>query len=228
MTTALVTGAERGIGAALCAEFRARGMRVIAACFEAAQSGSQDPAVRIETGVDITSATAVAGLAARLAGERIDILVHNAGVQHSSELGGLDFEGLRHEYEVNALGPLRLTEALLPLLHNRAKIALITSRVGSLGENQAGGLFGYRMSKAAANMLGICLARALQTRGIAVLCLHPGSVRTQMTRALGDSNVVGQFVDPPVAARGLADRIEELTLATTASFRHANGDPLPW
>src|SRR5262249_41382752 len=84
---------------------------------------------------------------------------------------GFDFAKLRLEYEVNALGPLRVTEALLPFLAEGSKVAIITSRVGSLGENFAGGLYGYRMSKAAANMAGICLARDLVKRGVAVICL---------------------------------------------------------
>jgi NAD(P)-dependent dehydrogenase (short-subunit alcohol dehydrogenase family) len=83
------------------------------------------------------------------------------------------------------------------------------------------------MSKAAANMAGICLARDLVKRGIAVICLHPGTVRTEMTRGLA-GGVGGSFVEPAEAAKGLVTRIEELTLQTTGTFRHANGETLPW
>jgi NAD(P)-dependent dehydrogenase (short-subunit alcohol dehydrogenase family) len=100
--------------------------------------------------------------------------------------------------------------------------------VGSLSENHSGGLYGYRISKAAANMAGINLAHDLRSRGIAVVCLHPGSVRTQMTAGLADQATVGALVEPAVAARGLIARIDELTLETSGTFRHANGETLPW
>jgi NAD(P)-dependent dehydrogenase (short-subunit alcohol dehydrogenase family) len=226
MKTFLVTGADRGIGEALCLELQARGEHVIAACL-GDSSTLRSCGVRVEPGIDVTSDTAVAALAGRLRDERIDVLVHNAGVVHGGELGSFDFAKLRHEYEVNALGPLRVTQALLGRLGPGSKVAIITSRVGSLAENFAGGLYGYRMSKAAANMLGICLARDLAKRGIAVICLHPGSVRTEMTRGLA-GGVVGDLVEPADAARGLLACIEELTIETTGTFRHANGEMLPW
>ncbi len=84
------------------------------------------------------------------------------------------------------------------------------------------------MSKAAANMAGLCLAHELKPAGIAVICLHPGTVRTEMTRALTDTRLAGQLVEPEQAASGLVDRIDELTLETTGTFRHANGETLPW
>ena len=226
MKTFLVTGSDRGIGEALCREIHARGERVIAACLDDSKA-LRDHGMWVEPAVDVTSDAAIRGLAERLAGIRLDVLISNAGVVEPSELGRLDFAKLRREYEVNAFGPLRVTQALLPCLDEGSKVAIITSRVGSLGENLSGGLYGYRMSKAAANMAGICLARDLAKRGIAVICLHPGSVRTEMTRGL-TGGVAGPFVDPPQAAKGLLARIDELTLETTGTFRHANGETLPW
>jgi NAD(P)-dependent dehydrogenase (short-subunit alcohol dehydrogenase family) len=226
MKTFLVTGSDRGIGEALCREIHTRGERVIAACLDDSTT-LRELGVWVEPAVDVTSDAALRGLADRLAGVRLDVLVSNAGVVDPCELGRLDFAKLRREYEVNALGQLRVTEALLPCLGDGSKVAIITSRVGSLGENLLGGLYGYRMSKAAANMAGICLARDLVKRGIAVICLHPGTVRTEMTRGLTGA-LAGVFVDPPQAAKGLLARIDELTLETTGTFRHANGETLPW
>ena len=227
MATWLITGADRGIGEAMCRHLCARGEAVIAACL------GDSPALRergidVVSGVDVCGDAAVAKLVSHLSGSRIDVLVNNAGFVQQAPLGRFDFAAMQKEYEVNALGPLRVTQALLPLLANGSKVGIVTSRVGSLGENRSGGLYGYRMSKAAANMAGLNLARDLQARGIAVICLHPGSVRTEMTRGLTDSATVGTLVDPEVAARGLIARLDELTLEHTGSFRHANGESLPW
>lgn len=225
--TVLVTGADRGIGAALCAQAAARGDRAIGSCFGDGET-LRAQGVEAIGGIDVASRAAVSKLVERLAGARIDVLIHNAGVVRESKLGRFDFEGFIKEYEVNALAPLRVTEALLPNLGEGSKIGIITSRVGSLGENSSGGLYGYRMSKAAANMAGMCLAIELKARGIAVMSLHPGTVLTDMTRSLGDTTTMGAAIEPAVAAQGLWARIEELTLETSGSFRHANGATLPW
>ncbi|HJY83197.1 MAG TPA: SDR family NAD(P)-dependent oxidoreductase, partial [Candidatus Binatia bacterium] len=137
--------------------------------------------------------------------------------------GALDFADLRRQFEINALGPLRVTEALLPYLGPGSKVAIITSWVGSLTDNTSGGLYGYRMSKAAANMAGVSLAHDLKGRGIAVILLHPGMVRTELTKGME-----GVFMEPEEAAQGLLARIDELTLESRGSFRHANGAVLPW
>ena len=227
MPTVLVTGADRGIGEALCLQLQARGDQVIAACLDDAPA-LRERGIEVASGIDVTSAVAVAKLAQLVGARRIDTLIHNAGLVIEGPLGNFDFDALQREYAVNALGPLRVTQALLPMLGSGSKIAVITSRVGSLGENRSGGLYGYRMSKAAANMAGLNLARDLAPRGIAVVCLHPGSVRTQMTRGLSDQATVGLLVDPDTSARGLIARIDELALDNTGGFRHANGETLPW
>lgn len=227
MATWLMTGADRGIGAAMCTQLAARGEKVIAACLVDSPE-LRARSIEIAAGVDVTSDRAVAGLVEQLAGRRIDVLVHNAGLVIERALGSFDFDAFHREYAVNTLGPLRVTQALLPLMEAGGKIGLVTSRVGSLGENRSGGLYGYRMSKAAANMAGLNLSHDLKSRGIAVICLHPGSVRTQMTAGLTDAATVGMLVDPDIAAHGLIARLDELTLETTGRFRHANGEVLPW
>lgn len=222
MGTFLVTGADRGIGQALCVQLQSRGERVIAACLGDSPF-LERLGVQVERNIDVTSDAAVKGLATRLQGTPLDVLLSNAGVLRDGGLGELDFVDLRRQFEINALGPLRVTEALLPCLGPGSKVAIITSRVGSLTDNSSGGLYGYRMSKAAANMAGVSLAHDLKERGIAVLLLHPGMVRTELTKGMA-----GEFIEPEEAARGLLTRIDELTLETTGSFRHANGDVLPW
>jgi NAD(P)-dependent dehydrogenase (short-subunit alcohol dehydrogenase family) len=218
--TTLVTGANRGIGLALCRQLRDRGHQVIAACRRA--SGElRALGVRVEEGVDVASDEAVAALAGRLGDVRLDLLIHNAGVLESNRLDDLDLGSVRRQFEVNALGPLRLTRALLGHLAGGAKIAIVTSRMGSIGDNTSGGAYGYRMSKAAVNMAGVSLARDLAPRGISVAILHPGYVRTDMTGQHGN-------VDPEESARGLLARIDELTPETSGGFWHASGERLPW
>jgi NAD(P)-dependent dehydrogenase (short-subunit alcohol dehydrogenase family) len=226
MSTWLVTGADRGIGAAICALLAARGDSAIAACLEDAPAPR--PGVEPIGGIDVTSDAAMRELRRRVAGRRIDVLVHNAGLVVESPFGALDYASLQRMFAVNALGALRVTEALLPSLGPGGRIGLVTSRVGSLAENGSGGLYGYRLSKAAANMAGINLAHELKGRGIAVICLHPGSVRTQMTQGLADQATVGGLVEPEEAAAGLIARLDELSIATTGTFRHAKGQALPW
>lgn len=228
MATWLVTGADRGIGASICEQIGARGDKALAACLVDAPELRGKPGVEILTGVDVTSSESIRTLVRQVGDRRIDVLVNNAGLVIERKLGEFDYDAFHREYAVNALGPLRVVEALLPRMGAGGKIGIVTSRVGSLSENGSGGLYGYRLSKAAANMAGINLAHELKPRGIAVVCLHPGSVRTQMTAGLADQATVGMLVDPATAAKGLIARLDELSLEATGTFRHANGQTLPW
>jgi NAD(P)-dependent dehydrogenase (short-subunit alcohol dehydrogenase family) len=220
MGTALITGANRGIGLELCRQLAARGDDVIAAC-RAANDELRGLGLRIEEGLEVTERDAVAALARRLEGARIDVLVNNAGILTRESLDDLDFDRMRRQFEVNSLGPLRLTHALLPNLGQGSKVAIITSRMGSIDDNTSGGRYGYRMSKAAVNIAGVSLAHDLKPRGIAVTILHPGFVRTEMTGNQG-------LIDAPESAAGLIARIDELTLESSGGFWHENGERLPW
>ena len=219
MKTFLVTGAGRGIGLELCRQLGQAGHRVIAVC-RTPSDELRGLGGRIIDGVEVTDDAAVARLAAGISGERIDVLVNNAGVLARDSLEDLDFEGMRRQFEVNALGPLRVTRALLPNLGAGSKVVIITSRMGSIADNGSGGYYGYRMSKAAVNIAGVSLARDLRGRGIAVLLLHPGMVATEMTGRHG--------IPAAEAAANLVARIESLGMEQTGSFHHANGEPLPW
>ena len=173
MTTTLITGANRGIGLCLAKQLKERGDDVIVAGRKT--SPELDAlGVRVETGVDVADSTAIAALVERLGDTQIDLLINNAGILESTRLKPLDEDAIRKQFEVNALGPLRLTAALLPRLRAGSKVALITSRMGSIGDNTSGGAYGYRMSKAALNMAGVSLARDLKSVQVAVAILHPG------------------------------------------------------
>ena len=218
--TALVTGANRGIGLALCRRLKERGRDVIAACRKS--SPALDAlGVRVETGVDVTADEAVASLAKRLSGVALDELICNAGILREDGLDDRAYDEIRAQVEVNAIAPLRVVAALHRSLRRGGKIALITSRMGSIGDNGSGGYYGYRMSKAALNAAGMSLARDLAAAGVSVAILHPGYVRTDMTARSGN-------VEPDEAAKQLLARIDALTPETTGTFWHANGQVLPW
>lgn len=223
MAQIVITGANRGIGLALTRIFSERGDQVLAITRES--SAELDDIVdQVVTGVDLTDASAVEGLTtvvAEMCDAHIDVLINNAGVFENETLDNMDFDQIERQLNVNALAPLRLTTALLPLMAEGSKVANVTSRMGSMADNGSGGYYGYRASKAALNAFGKSLAMDLKSRGIAVAQIHPGFVQTRMVNFAGD-------VTPDEAARGIVARIDELDLRTTGSFWHANGDTLPW
>ena len=216
----LITGANRGIGLALARQLAARGDRVIAACRQESKELSL-PGVRVETGVDVTSDASVQALMDRLGEQPLDLLILNAGILRPDDLDGLRLDDVRAQLEVNAVGPLRVARASRSRMRRGGKIAVITSRMGSMGDNGSGGYYGYRMSKAALNAMAVSLARDLRVVGVSVAILHPGYVRTDMTGLSGN-------VTPEQAARQLIERVDALGLEKTGTFWHANGEELPW
>ena len=219
MGTILVTGANRGIGLELVRRLVGRGDTVIAAC-RAASRELEATGAEVFEGVDVTSDDSVAALAGALEGRRLDALVNNAGVLERTSLDHLDFEAMERQFRVNALGPLRVTAGLRGLLGRGAKVFIVTSRMGSIGDNTSGGSYGYPMSKAAVNMAGRSLALDLADDGIAVFLLHPGWVSTDMTGGTGIP--VGESAD------GLLRMMDELDPARSGTFWHQEGYELPW
>lgn len=224
MANVLLTGANRGIGAAMTTQFARRGDHVWAWCRQSSDT-LRDPQiadrVTIQDGVDVTSQERVTAAAADCPFDRVDLLVLNAGLLKNERLDDMNFDTIRDQLEVNAIAPLRVVSAVLPRLTQGSKVAIITSRMGSMADNGSGGYYGYRMSKAAVNAAGVSLARDLVGSGIAVAILHPGFVQTDMTQGNGD-------ITPQRAAEGLIQRMDELSLERTGEFRHMNGEQLPW
>ena len=221
--TVLITGTNRGIGLELCRQLSAKGMHVIATCRHASKE-LKDLNVEIIEDVEVSAPASLAKLADKLKGRNIDWLINNAGIAGGIGLGDIDdsaVDSFIRMYRVNSLGPLLVTQALLPNLHEGSKVGIITSRMGSIDDNDSGGSYAYRMSKAAVNAAGKSLSIDLKPRGIAVAILHPGWVRTDMTDH-------GGLIDPDESASGLIKRLEELNLDTSGGFWHTNGERLPW
>ena len=219
MTTTLVTGCNRGIGLQLVTQLRDRGDTVFGVC-RSANDALNALGIRIIDGIDVADGNSVRDLKKKLGDEPIDFLINNAGILRRDSFGSLDYEAMLEQYRVNALGPLRVTEALADNLHEGSKVAIVTSRVGSIEDNGSGGHWGYRASKTAVNMIGTNLMHELKPRGIAVALLHPGLVATDMTGQTG--------IPAEDSARGLIERIEELNLENSGTFWHAEGYVLPW
>jgi NAD(P)-dependent dehydrogenase (short-subunit alcohol dehydrogenase family) len=219
MSNTLIIGGSRGIGLELCREYVKRGDRVITTCRN--QAGNlADLEVQVISGVDVSRAEDVDNLKRELQDIHIDTLIHSAGILSRESLDDLDFDRIEQQLQVNTLGPLRVIHALQGNLAEGSKIGIISSRMGSMDDNGSGGMYGYRISKAAVNMAGVSLARDLEGRGIAVAILHPGMVATDMTG--------GKGVAVEDSARGLIERMDQLELKNTGTFWHAEGYELPW
>jgi len=220
MSTVVITGANRGIGLEITKLLVQRGAKVTALC---RQSSTELNAldVRIEEGVDVTSDDVVDVLPKLLAGTQIDLLINNAGLLEMNSLRELGLESIRRQFEVNALGPLKVIAALKKQMNAPSKAVFITSRMGSIADNTSGGMYGYRASKAALNMFAMSAAHDLSRQNVAVGILHPGFVQTDMTGGNGN-------VGPAEAAKDLVARMDELSMETSGQFLHASGEVLPW
>lgn len=219
MGTILITGCNRGIGLQLATQLNDRGDTVIGVCRTPSDELSSLD-IRIIAGIDVSDRESITSLKAELGDEPIDVLINNAGIFLGDEFGALDYNDMLAQFNVNTLGPLRVTEALRNNLAEGSKVAIVSSRVGSIADNVSGGYYGYRASKAAVNQVATNLVHEFKPKGIAVAVLHPGLVATDMTD--------GEGITPAESAKGLIQRIDDLTIDTTGGFWHAEGYMLPW
>ena len=221
MATYLITGSNRGIGLEYCKQLADRGEQVIATC-RTSSPELDNLAVRVESGVDISSGNSVINLINKIKGEKIDVLIHNAGIYESNSISDLDPESILRQFEVNALSPLCFTRAMIGNLVQGSKIILMTSRMGSIEDNTSGGSYGYRMSKVSLCMAGKSLSIDLAYKGISVAILHPGLVSTGMT------GFTSQGISTQESVIGLLKRIDLLNITNSGTFWHSNGEILPW
>ena len=216
----IVTGANRGIGLALCKNYLEQGANVIAVC---RRSSDELKSIDVEVidHVDVSTPDGVSHLKKSISDRRVDILINNAGILRNQSFSNLNYDEMLEQFIVNSLGSIRVTEALSENLSSGSKIALITSRMGSVEDNTSGGSYGYRMSKCALNIAGKSMAIDFKPKGIAVALLHPGYVQTEMVNFGGD-------ISAGVSAERLVQRINQLTIENSGTFWHSNGEVLPW
>jgi len=230
----LVTGANRGLGLEFVRQLLARGDRVLATCREPGRAQALNRLVAGHPGrlhvlpLDVAMPKTHAELLRELplvsggASAPIDLLINNAGVLHPGErFGTISPENLDDSLRTNASGPFLLTQALAPQLADGATVANLSSRLGSIASTAAFGTPSYAISKAALNMATVLLARALAGRGITVLALHPGWVRTDMGGA-------GAELEPGDAVSALLAVIDRLHPTDTGSFLDRHGATVPW
>lgn len=235
MTThlSLVTGANRGLGLEFARQLLQRGEHVVAACrtpgkaTELNRLAAEHPHRLHVLPFDAVSPASIAELVRELPlalgeGGRLQRLINNAGVLHSGErFGTLRADLLEDSFRINAIAPLLLLQAAAPLLADGARVANLSSVMGSIAGTDAFRSPGYGASKAAQNMFTVQAAHALAPRGIVVLALHPGWVHTDMG---GDSAPVS----PADSVRGLLQVIDAATLAQSGRFLDWTGKPVPW
>lgn len=224
MPTWVVTGANRGIGLALAREIAGRGQSVIGTARRPERAAElRGTGARVEQ-LDVTDESSVAEFARSLAGEPVDFLVHNAALGTAGPPADrLDPADVLRSLEVNAVGPIRVTQAILDNVRagSRRTIVGMSSGLGSLSGNDSGGWVAYRISKAALNMYVRTLAVEMARERFTCVVLDPGWVRTDM----GGPNAP---TDPEDAARRIVDRIERLTPSDTGRFLDRRGRDVPW
>lgn len=222
MRTVLITGANRGIGLEMVHQYWSDGWKVIACCRTLKNQVSKDRLIHIQ--LDVTDALEIKNLAAQLEREFIDVLINNAGISGPSneELDLFNSSDWLETFHVNAVGPYMMTGALSNQIErgHLKVVANISSAYGSIGLNNKDDYCVYRASKAALNAITKCLANSLQEKGIIVVSIHPGSVKT-------DTNPKGR-ISPSESVQGIKKVLGSLSLKDSGSFMNYNRKFLSW
>jgi NAD(P)-dependent dehydrogenase (short-subunit alcohol dehydrogenase family) len=246
--TALVTGASSGIGLALCELLLASspGIAVVAVARSAATASTLD-ALQQRFGnrlhridADLTRPAAMATLAdsVRTSVGTLDWVVHAAGMLHGERIApeksvrDVSHDALQQVFALNAFAPILLARALLPFLpkDRPGVFVAISARVGSIGDNQLGGWYAYRASKAAQNQFMRTLAIELRRTHPQMVCanLHPGTVDTPLSKPFQRGVAADKLFSPGRAARYLLDVITQLSPEQSGRFHAWDGSEIPW
>lgn len=230
MSSVLVTGSNRGLGLEWCRQYAEAGWHVFATCRHPETADALHDLAREHSKLsvhrlDVTRPESVYAVRAELQHETIDVLINNAGIylEKYAPTNALRYDEWQQTLEVNTLSPLRVTEALLELVarSQRRLVVAISSHMGSIAEISAPGDTYYRSSKAALNAAMKGFSLALRERGVGVLLLHPGWVKTRM----------GGWDAPLTAAEsvaGMRTLVDAFSLDQSGRFLRYNGTEIPW
>ncbi|MDF0679062.1 MAG: SDR family oxidoreductase [Nitrosomonas sp.] len=232
MNTVLITGANRGIGLEFARQYAADGWQVVACCRQPQQAEALNRLAdqyqdRFSIHrLDVRELTEIDQLSHKLQDLPIDILINNAGVYphaQNGEFGRISYDDWMEAFRVNTFAPLKMVEALVEQIAcSQLKIvATITSKMGSIADNQRGGSYIYRSSKAAVNMVVKSLAVDLQPRGIIAVLLHPGWVQTDM----GGRDAL---ISTKQSVTGMKSILDRVTHSDTGKFIAYDGQHIPW
>ena len=222
--TVLITGANRGLGLEFARQYHEAGWQVIGTARKPDSATDLRKLGVTILQLDVIDGDSVARLAEDLEGQPIDMLINNAGILPvQDDLPSVSVDTVERILDVNTLGPLRVTQALLPNLveGDRKTIINISSGLGSIAQNESGRFYGYRESKAALNMFSRTLAAELGGKGFIVVAMDPGWVQTDM----GGPNAT---LTPEQSISGIRSVIDSLTTEDNGTYRRYNGASVSW
>ncbi len=222
MPVAVVTGANRGLGFEMVRQLLQRNFTVHATYRTSPGLLSAHERLHLHQ-LDVRDGQGIAEMMDAIGGP-IDLLINNAGIADGRwpSVEAIDFDTAAEVMDVNALAPIRVTQAALPRLEEKGgTVVMITSLMGSIADCMSGKSYAYRASKTALNMFTIAMKNELRERGVSVLLIHPGWVETDM----GGPNAPIQAEE---SVSGIMARIEEQTLELTGRFVDYAGQALPW
>lgn len=230
MPSILITGSNRGLGLEAVRQYAQEGWRVYATCRHPAEADALGRLAKDYDHLsihrlDITRADEIRAIHWELEDASIDVLLNNAGVyleKGTPRLGGFRYDDWQRTLEVNTLGHVRVTEALLENVErsDRRLVAVMSSHMGSIADIQRPGSYYYRSSKAALNAAMQGLSAELKPRGVGVLLLHPGAVMTRMGPREG--------IAAEESIHGIRRLIESFRLEDSGRFLRHDGEPMPW
>lgn len=234
-----LTGANRGIGLSLAKELTAQGAKVVAIVRKSSPELDALEPEEVITGIEATSDDACEGLAGKVKGGKLDVLINNAGYFYEpvETIGSstLNFSEELKMIDICALGPLRVTSNLFQngLLAKGCRVAMITSQGGSVTwrttQNPTGGDYGHHMSKAAANMMGVLVAQEFRQHDVPVTILHPGFNKTEMTKKYEKIWEIEGAVDASVGSKRVLHEVGKIDMGRTGKFINCeDGLEIPW
>jgi NAD(P)-dependent dehydrogenase (short-subunit alcohol dehydrogenase family) len=232
MKTILITGTNRGIGLEFTRQYVADGWRVLACARRPDQSdalnalAAQHPKQISIHRLDVADHPGIDKLASSLTGQSIDLLINNAGVYtdpHGGALNNSDYEAWTRAFLINTMATLKMVRAFRPNIvqSDQKTVVTISSKMGSIAENDSGGSYMYRSSKAAVNMVVKTLAIDLKPAGVIAVVLHPGWVKTDM----GGPHAL---ISSMQSVSGMREVISRLTINDSGKFIAYDGKAIPW